>query len=107
LFQPTAALLIPESVLRLRTEYAQKICECVFKKSLGVDEHVTTNPSSISLFHISHYSSNVGPYFGRNGAYYFKSLFLPLRRHVQSGVFCFPRHCCKKLNSFGMLRRVD
>jgi len=47
--------------------------------------------------HISHYSSNVGPYFGRYGAYYFKSLFLLLRRHTQSRDFCFAHRYCKKL----------
>jgi len=50
-FQPTAALrIICESVLRLCTEYAHKICECVYKESLGDDERVTANPISISLF---------------------------------------------------------
>lgn len=27
-----------------------KMCECVFKESLGLVEHVTANPSSISVF---------------------------------------------------------
>jgi hypothetical protein len=48
---------------------------------------------------ISHYSSNVGPYFGRYGAYYFESLFLPLRRHTQSR-FLFSTSVLRKIKLF-------